>query len=90
MEVKLDKIKQESENIKSEVSEKIAGYITAGFGLVVGLAWNDAIRSLIEFWFPIDKNTIWAKLIYAFILTIILVIVTMYLVRLFKKSEKGQ
>lgn len=32
--------------MKSEVIEKLAALITAAFGLVAALAWNDAIRGL--------------------------------------------
>lgn len=32
--------------MKSEVIEKIAALITAAFGLIAALAWNDAIRAL--------------------------------------------
>ena len=36
----------EGETMKSEVVEKLAALITAAFGLVAALAWNDAIKSL--------------------------------------------
>lgn len=32
--------------MKKEVIEKLASLITAAFGLVAALAWNDAIKSL--------------------------------------------
>ena len=32
--------------MKSEVIEKLAALITAAFGLVAALAWNDAIKAL--------------------------------------------
>jgi len=32
--------------MKKEVIEKLAALITAAFGLVAALAWNDAIRAL--------------------------------------------
>ncbi len=87
MKEKLGKIKNESQELKKEVGDKITGYITAAFGLIAGLAWNDAIKSLIEYWFPMDKGSLWAKFIYAFVLTLILVIVTVYLVRFFSRKD---
>lgn len=69
---------------------KLTGYIVAAFGLVAGLAWNEAIKSLIEYIFPLNKNYIWAKFLYAIILTIILVIVTVYVSRLLSKKEKEE
>ena len=32
--------------MKNEVTEKIAALVTAAFGLVAALAWNDAIKAL--------------------------------------------
>ena len=32
--------------MKSQIIEKLAALITAAFGLVAALAWNDAIRAL--------------------------------------------
>jgi len=60
--------------LKKELSSKVTGYIVTAFGLVVGLAWNDAIKELIKYLFPLDTNTILAKFIYAVILTIMVVI----------------
>ena len=85
-----DKIKNSSRETKKEVREKISGYILAAFGLVAALAWNEAIKGLIEYFFPISKNTVLAKFIYAIVLTFIVVIVSIYLTRLLsnKKEEK--
>ena len=65
----------------------MVGYILAGFGLVAGLAWNEAIKEFIAYLFPLSKDTMLAKFAYASILTFILVLVTIYLARLFKKEE---
>lgn len=84
-----DKIKNESEEIKKEVKERTSGYILAAFGLVAALAWNDAIKSLIEYFFPLDKNTVSIKFIYAVLITFIVVVVSVYLARLLSnKSDK--
>ncbi|MBI2109039.1 MAG: hypothetical protein HYT93_02560 [Parcubacteria group bacterium] len=61
-------------------------YLTAAFGLVVGLAWNDAVKAFIEFVFPIQKDSLWAKFGYAFVLTVVFVLITIYIARLFKKQ----
>ena len=73
--------------LNDELSKRIMGYILAGFGLVAGLAWNEAIKELIAYLFPMSKDTMLAKFVYAIILTLILVLVTIYLARLFKKEE---
>jgi len=59
----------------------------AGLGLVAGLAWNDAIKALIEELFPVGRNSVLAKFIYAALITLIVVVVGAYLVRLFRKED---
>ena len=53
-------------------------YIAAGFGLVAGLAWNDAIKFVIDYFIPKTENTIIAKVLYAFVLTFIVGAVLFY------------
>ncbi|OGF77776.1 hypothetical protein A3I27_02095 [Candidatus Giovannonibacteria bacterium RIFCSPLOWO2_02_FULL_43_11b] len=71
----------------NEIREKTFGYILAALGLVAGLAWNEAIKSLIEYFYPASKNGLSAKFIYAFLITIIVVLISTYLVRLSSKKE---
>ncbi|MEK7061663.1 MAG: DUF5654 family protein [Patescibacteria group bacterium] len=79
------KIKEEELRIRKEVKKQTMGYVLAAFGFVVGLAWNDAIKTLIEYFFPLNKDGIFAKLIYAFLITFIVVLATVYFV---KSTEK--
>lgn len=58
---------------KQEFRTRTVGFIATALGLVVGLAWNDAVASFIQVVFPIDKNTIIAKFIYAILLTVVVV-----------------
>ncbi len=80
-------MKQDSERVAKEVRQKVAGYLAGGLGLVAGLAWNDAVISLINYLFPIEKNTLLAKFIYAIGITIVVVVVTIYIMRLLQKSD---
>ncbi len=80
--------KKNKKNISDEISRKVSGYILAALGLVAGLAWNDAISSLIESLFPLEKNTIAAKFFYAVIITAIVVITSIYLIKFFNKKSK--
>lgn len=83
------KIKEESKALQKAIREKTLSYILTALGLVVGLAWNEAIKSLIEYFFPASSgNTLFAKFYYAIFLTLILVILSVYLTRIFKKDEK--
>ncbi len=78
----------DNKKIKSEIRERTLGYIIAAFGIVAGLAWNDAVKSLIEYVFPGDKNSLTVKFIYAVVITIVVVVVTTMLMRLFKKEDE--
>ncbi len=82
------KLKSESERLRSEAQERLLGYIVAAFGLIAGLAWNDAVKALIDHFFPASgANTILAKFIYALIVTIFVVVVTVYITHLLKKKD---
>ncbi|MDP3901669.1 MAG: DUF5654 family protein [bacterium] len=73
-----DKLTQETNVVKRAIRTRVLTYIAGGLGLVAGLAWNDAIRSLIDFIFPDLGNTVTAKLIYAAILTLAVTIILVY------------
>jgi len=85
---KFEKIKNESARVSREVKEKTLGFIITAFGLVAGLAWNEAIQSLIKSFFAVDKDSIWVKFLYAIIMTVLVVLVTIYLARFFGKEDK--
>ena len=76
------------EELRTELREKTIGYIVAALGLVAGLAWNDAIKSVIEFFYPLNENTLWAKVIYAVIVTGLIVLVSYFLMKWSKKERK--
>ncbi len=71
-----------------EVINKINVLAMSAFGLIAALAWNSAIQAIFDKYFPVDKGGgIEAKLLYAFLVTIIVVIVTLWLGRLSAKKE---
>lgn len=80
--------KERAERVAREVREKVAGYLLTAFGLVAGLAWNDAIKQLIELLYPLENNSLMAKFIYAFIITTLVVIVSILIVKYGKSEEK--
>lgn len=80
------KLKEHGELLTKEIRERTIGYVIAAFGLVAGLAWNEAVKASIEYLFPLSKNTLLAKFIYAVIITLIVVIITVNLVRLNKQE----
>lgn len=74
--------------LKEELNKKIIQYVMAGFGLVASLAWNDAIKAFIEHFFPLEQNSLWAKFTYAGAMTIVVVVVSIYLSKIFKEEKK--
>ena len=66
------------EKARKAIKKKMFGYIAAGFGLVAGLAWNDAIKAIIEKFIPDTASTIIAKLIYAIIITAVVGVILFY------------
>lgn len=83
----IKKMSKEIKEIKSEIKQKIIGYIVAAFSLVAGFAWNEAVKSLIEYIIPLSPNTLLLKFVYAVFITLLLVFVSIYLVKLFKAEE---
>ncbi|UCE98351.1 MAG: hypothetical protein JSV74_03250 [Dehalococcoidia bacterium] len=74
--------------MRVEILEKMAALITAAFGLVAALAWNGAIRAIFEEVFGTADN-IWAMIVYAVIVTIIAVLVTIWIARASKKAKES-
>ena len=72
--------------MKKEVLEKLASLMTAAFGLVAALAWNEAIQTIFKKIFG-DASSIVAMLSYAIIITIIAVVATIWIGKI---SERAQ
>jgi len=81
-----NKLKNKTKEVGKEFRQKMISYILAAFGLVAALAWNDTIKSLIEHLFPLEKNNILIKFIYALIITFVIVIISISLAKF--SSEK--
>ncbi|MFC1656748.1 DUF5654 family protein [Patescibacteria group bacterium] len=62
-------------------------YIMAAFGLVAALAWNEAIKELINQYFEEGSNII-SKFIYAIVVTFIAVLVTLSISKFQDKEKK--
>lgn len=79
--------------MKSEVIEKFAALITAAFGLVAALAWNDAIKALFKG--PCGSEGAGALCtlssggpwVYAIIVTVLAVIATIWIAKVAEKSK---
>jgi len=74
------------EDIKLKFKKETVKYLLAAFGLVAGLAWNDAVKSFIEFVFPLSKSSVWVKFIYAVLVTFLVFLVGQYVLKLSDKK----
>ncbi len=74
-------------SLKKELKDRLLTYIGGGFGLVAGLAWNDAIKSLIEYIFPLSKDSLPVRFLYALVITLLAVVIVAYLARILGSKE---
>lgn len=72
--------------MKKEVIEKLAALITAAFGLVAALAWNDTIKAIFTSVFG-TSETIAAMVVYAVVVTIIAVFATIKIGQMAEKAK---
>lgn len=73
--------------MKKEVIERFITLIAAAFGFVAALAWNSAIQETFKYFFGI-QSTLIAMFVYAVLVTIIAVIITLWLSKISEKSKK--
>jgi hypothetical protein len=74
-------------SLKLEIIEKISVLATASLGLVAALAWNEAILELFKRIFG-EQSTLVAKLLYAMIVTILVVYITIKLGHVVNKLKE--
>lgn len=83
----------EDKKLHTEIVRQMLTLSTSGFGLVAALAWNSLIQefvdSYVRVWLPGNGGII-SLLIYAVIITILAVLVTLQLSRFLKKLEARQ
>ena len=77
-----------SDAFKVQLLETFASLITAAFGLVAALAWNDTIKAAIKAIFGTEDDLV-GMLVYAVIVTIIAVIMTLLISRSLSKAKKA-
>ncbi len=79
---------EKEEPMKVIVLDKIAALITAAFGLVAALAWNEAIKAIFKEIFG-EADSIGPLLIYAIVVTIAAVILTIIVARAVSNARKS-
>lgn len=82
---------EQKNKLSSAVLRQMLTLATSGFGLVAALAWNNAIQEIVNVYvkpfFPQGSGVI-SLLIYAILITMIAVVVTVNLSRVIEKLEK--
>ncbi|MCC7553713.1 MAG: hypothetical protein KO202_04345 [Methanobacteriaceae archaeon] len=73
-----------TDSVKVQTLKTIGTLMTTAFAFVAGLAWNEAIQSFIEDFLSKGSATA-GLLIYAIVVTIIVVIATIIITRTFAK-----
>ena len=76
--------------LRVEIRERTLGYMIGAFGLVAGLAWNEAIQGVIAYLFPLPENTLPAKFLYAVMISVVVVMISVYISRLFHRFDRNQ
>ena len=74
--------------LREELRQKTAGYIVTALGLVAGLAWNDAITSLIAHFFPVSSSGLIIKFTYAVLVTVAVVVLSRVMLRVLLPTEE--
>jgi hypothetical protein len=70
--------------LQDGLSKRLPAIIITSLTLTAGLAWNDVIQSIINYYVPENKKqemNVWAKLMYVIILSIVIIIIIGVLVR---------
>jgi hypothetical protein len=63
-----------------EVLKEVLTLATAGFSLIAALAWNETIQAAVAQWLPVSNGSaLLGKFIYAMVVTILAVFVTINL-----------
>lgn len=82
--------KSEKERLHIEIVRQMLTLATAGFGLVAALAWNSLIQTLVDKylvdWLPVGGELV-SLSVYALVVTILAVIVTLQLSKLLSRLE---
>lgn len=85
----IEQLKEEERALRSAVKERISTALTGAFGLVAALAWNDAVKALIDYFYPASKGgDLGPKFLYAIVVTLIVSIAVYFLTKFFATEKK--
>ena len=83
---KITKTNKQKNEFKIQILETFAALITAAFGLIAALAWNEAIKGLINKFF-VSGDGLLATFVYAIVVTIIAVMFAILIANSIKKAK---
>ena len=73
----------DSKQLVDETKKQVAAFVMGGLAITIGLSWNEAVKSSIDDYFPLQKSGgVQAKFTYAVILTILMVLLTVFIVNM--------
>ena len=70
--------KHELRRVRSDVLERVITLVIAALGLIAALAWDEALRQLFDELFG-GRDTIWGKISYALLITVIAAFISVQL-----------
>ena len=89
----MEKKKQKENRLDIEIMRQMLTLATSGFGLVAALAWNSLIQDLVnnyvKKWFP-QGSSLLSLLIYAVIVTVLAVVITLQLSKILQRLESDK
>jgi hypothetical protein len=89
----MEKKKQKENRLDIEIMRQMLTLATSGFGLVAALAWNSLIQDLVnnyvKKWFP-QGSSLLSLLIYAVVVTVLAVVVTLQLSKILQRLESDK
>lgn len=89
---KSKKEKVEEKRFHVEFMKQLLTLATAGFGLAAALAWNSLIQNILNTYLKpiLDDSVLISGLIYAILVTLLAVIVTLQLSKILRRVEKDK
>lgn len=73
--------------MKKQILDRLSTLMISAFGLVAALAWNGAIQAIFREVFGTAEGVV-SMLVYAIVVTIIAVVVTVWIAKITPKEEE--
>lgn len=84
----IERARKQAKETRREVLLQTMTLINAAFALVAALAWNEAVKALIERYFKAGSG-LYSRFIYAIAITVFVVLIGRYINSLTKKFEQN-